>query len=371
MCYIYTHTSMVEGKSCMQMNGSSKEGKQKISGLTFPELKKWVTTDLGMKPFRAQQMFSWIHLKRVTSFHQMTDISLAARNRLEQAGEITALETCNTITADDGTVKYSFTMEDGEVIESVLIPDPPRLTACISTQAGCRCACTFCQTGKGGFRRDLRTDEIVAQLYGLQNSTDNRISNVVFMGMGEPMDNFPALCDALSIISDDRGICIGARKITISTVGIPGGIGRLAKLDGQYGLAVSLHSAVESTRRKLVPVSKTLTLPELKRELLGYISLKGRRITLEYCLIAGINDSLEEASALAEFAADIECKINLLIYNPVQGAPYRRPDIESVNRFMQYLYPRCQAVILRRSRGSDIAAACGQLGPSSQSTSSI
>ncbi len=360
---------MVEGKYCMQMDSGAKEQKVKISGLTFPRLKEWVTSELGMKPFRAQQLFSWIHLKRVHSFHQMTDISLSARNQLDLACEITAFEICNTIAADDGTVKYSFRLEDGEVIESVLIPDPPRLTACLSTQAGCRCGCTFCQTGRGGFRRNLRTDEIVAQLYGLQNSTDDRISNVVFMGMGEPMDNFPALSDALSIISDDRGICIGARKITVSTVGIPGGIEKLTQLDGQYGLAVSLHSAVESTRLKLVPVSKALPLRELKRDMMNYVNRKGRRITLEYCLIAGINDTLEEASALAEFAGDIECKINLLIYNPVEGAPYRRPDSESVNRFMQHLYPRCQAVILRRSRGSDIAAACGQLGPSGRSTS--
>ena len=360
---------MVEGKSCMQMNGSSKKHMVKISELTFPQLKEWVTVELGMKPYRAKQLFSWIHLKRVTSFHQMTDISLSARNQLDQACEITVLDPRDTLTADDGTVKYSFTLEDGEVIESVLIPDPPRLTACLSTQAGCRCGCTFCQTGRGGFRRNLRTDEIVTQLYGLQNSTADRISNVVFMGMGEPMDNFPALSDALSIISDDRGICIGARKITVSTVGIPGGIEKLTQLDGQYGLAVSLHSAVESTRLKLVPVSKVLPLRELKRDMMNYVNRKGRRITLEYCLIAGINDTLEEASALAEFAGDIECKINLLIYNPVEGAPYRRPDSESVNRFMQHLYPRCQAVILRRSRGSDIAAACGQLGPSGRSTS--
>lgn len=358
---------MLVMQGIIKLNG--KVQKVKISGLTFSELKKWVTVDLGMKPYRAQQLFSWIHLKRVTSFHQMTDISLSARNRLDQVATITSIDTCNTITADDGTVKYSFTLEDGEVIESVLIPDPPRLTACISTQAGCRCGCTFCQTGRGGFRRDLRTDEIVAQLYSLQNSTNDRISNVVFMGMGEPMDNFPALSDALSIISDDRGICIGARKITVSTVGIPDGINKLAQLDGQYGLAVSLHSAVESTRLKLVPVSKTLPLPELKKNLMDYISRKGRRITLEYCLIAGINDTLEEASALVEFAGELECKINLLIYNPVEGAPYRRPDTESVNRFMQYLYPRCQAVMLRRSRGSDIAAACGQLGPAAQNTS--
>lgn len=337
--------------------------KEHVTGLIFNDLKNWVTADLRMKPYRAQQLFSWIHLKRINSFHQMTDISLTARNELNRTGEITTLETVDTITADDGTVKHSFLLKDGEVIESVLIPDPPRLTACISTQAGCKCDCKFCQTGRGGFRRNLRTDEIVAQLYGLQKRTHSRISNIVLMGMGEPMDNFPAVSDALSIITDDRGICIGARKITVSTVGIPGGIAKLAQLDGQYGLAVSLHSAVESTRLKLVPVSKALPLSMIKRDLLDYCNLKGRRITLEYCLIAGINDTIPEADALVEFAAGIECKINLLVYNPIEGVPYRRPNDESVNRFMHYLYPRCQAVTLRRSRGSDIAAACGQLGP--------
>jgi 23S rRNA (adenine2503-C2)-methyltransferase len=352
---------MVEGEFCRHMSKDSK--KVQVTGFTYDDLKNWVTVDLGMKPYRAQQLFSWIHLKRVNSFHQMTDISLAARNELDRTGEITDLEICNAVTADDGTVKYSFLLKDGEIIESVLIPDSPGLTACISTQAGCRCGCTFCQTGRGGFRRNLQTDEIVAQLYGLQNRTHSRISNVVLMGMGEPMDNFPAVSDALSIITDDRGICIGARKITVSTVGIPGGIEQLAKLNGQYGLAVSLHSAVESTRLKLVPVSKALPLPLIKRDLLDYYNRKGRRITLEYCLIAGINDTVPEADALIEFAADIECKINLLVYNPIEGVPYVRPDAESVNRFMHYLYPRCQAVTLRRSRGSDIAAACGQLGP--------
>jgi len=344
------------------MDKSPQERKVKLTALTFPLLTEWVVNSAGMKPFRARQLFSWIHLRRVNSFDQMTDISLKARDKLAETCEVTSLKTSDKIAADDGTVKYSFQLKDNERIESVLIPDPPRLTACISTQVGCRCACTFCQTGIGGFRRNLGTDEIVAQLYGLQNGIAERITNVVLMGMGEPMDNFPAVSDALSIISDDRGICIGARKITVSTVGIPGGIDRLARLEGQYGLAVSLHSAVEATRRKLVPVSRNLPLAELKRDLLDYVSRKARRVTLEYCLIKGINDTPEEADALVEFARGIECKVNLLVYNPVEGVPYIRPDKESVNRFMHNLYPRCQAVTLRRSRGIDIAAACGQLG---------
>jgi len=337
-------------------------GKIRVTGLPFEDLRKWITDDLGIKSFRAKQIFTWVHLRRTESFIQMSDISLTARDRLDSIGELTILSTCNSATAKDGTEKYSYLLSDGEVIESVLIPDPPRLTACLSTQAGCRCGCRFCQTGREGFKRSLRADEIVAQLYDLQNRAQSRITNVVLMGMGEPMDNFPAVSDALSIISDDRGICIGARKITVSTVGIPGGIAELTKLNSQYGLAVSLHSAVESTRLELVPISMNLPLSQLKRDLQDYCRQTGRRITLEYCLIAGVNDTLAEAAALAEFAADIECKINLLVYNQIDGVPYRKPDMNSVNRFMHYLYPRCQAVTLRRSRGSDIAAACGQLG---------
>ena len=341
----------------------SNSNRVRVTGLTYGNLMNWITDELEMKPYRAQQIFSWVHRNRAASFDQMSNISLAARNELNGSGEITVLETISSITAEDGTVKYSFLLEDGDTIESVLIPESKRLTACLSTQAGCRCGCTFCQTGRGGFRRNLRADEIIAQLYGLQNRTDRRISNIVFMGMGEPLDNFPAVRDALSIITDDRGICIGSRKITVSTVGIPGGINKLANLDGQYKLAVSLHSAVESTRLKLVPVAEVMSLPQLKKDILDYYSRKGKRITLEYCLIAGINDTPEEADALVRFAADIECKINLLVYNTIDGVPYRRPDVESIDRFIHYLYPRCQAVTLRRSRGSDIAAACGQLGP--------
>lgn len=341
---------------------TSSDGRERITGLPFHLLGSWVTEHMGMKPYRAGQIFSWVHQKRVTGFGGMTSISSEARKRLEENAVITVLQERDTLTADDGTVKHSYFLDDGETVEAVLIPDGKRLTACLSTQAGCRCGCVFCRTGMGGFRRDLTADEIVAQLYALQKSSSRRISNVVFMGMGEPMDNFPNLKNALSIISDDRGICIGARKITVSTVGIPGGIARLAELESQYGLAVSLHSAVAPTRQFLVPVSGALPLRDLQKDISLYNERTGRRVTLEYCLISGVNDSPEEAAALADFSRGIECKINLLVYNPIPGIPFESPDTETVERFMKYLYPRCQAVTLRRSRGSDIAAACGQLG---------
>ncbi len=343
------------------MNNARIYGKR-LTGLPFDALKEWLVTEMQMRPFRAVQLFRWIHLRRVRSFERMTDISRAAREQLAANAELTVLRPSDAQQASDGTVKHTFILDDGVIVEAVRIPEPPRMTVCLSTQAGCRMGCSFCATGRSGFTRNLTTDEIVAQLYSLTGPEGgDRISNVVLMGMGEPMDNFEAVSKALSIISDDRGICIGARKITVSTVGIPGGIAKLADLPGQYGLAVSLHSAVEPTRRKLVPASRALPLTSLRDDLLRYAELKGRRITLEYCLIRDINDSIIEADALARFAKGLPCKINLLLYNPVPGLDYRRPRERTVKEFMDHLYPRCPAVTLRRSRGADIAAACGQL----------
>jgi 23S rRNA (adenine2503-C2)-methyltransferase len=336
--------------------------KVRISGLPMESLQAWLVGTMLMRPYRARQLFRWIHLRRVLSFGEMTDIAVSARETFAETAELTVLTPSATLRAKDGTVKQTLRLADGAVIESVLIPDPPRLTACLSTQVGCRMGCAFCATGRMGFARNLGADEIVAQLYSLTGLAGaDRITNIVLMGMGEPMDNFGPVSDALSIFSDDRGICIGSRKITVSTVGLPGGMDRLAALPGQYGLAVSLHSAVEATRRRLIPASIALPLATLRKELLRYTEDKGRRVTLEVCLIAGINDSIPEADALAAFARDLPCKINLLLYNPVPGLGFERPEDDAVKRFMGHLYPRCPAVTLRRSRGGDIAAACGQL----------
>lgn len=344
--------------------------KVRVTGLPMESLQEWLVGTMLMSPYRAAQLFRWIHLRRVTSFGEMTDIALASRDRFAESAALTVLEPAAALRAEDGTVKQTLRLGDGAVIEAVLIPDPPRLTACLSTQAGCRMGCAFCATGRMGLARNLGADEIVAQLYSLDRlAGGERISNIVLMGMGEPMDNFGPVSDALSILSDDHGICIGSRKITVSTVGLPGGIGRLVSLPGQYGLAVSLHSAVEATRRKLVPASRALPLADLRKDLMRYAADKGRRVTLEVCLIAGENDSIREADALAAFARDLPCKINLLLYNPVPGLGFERPDDDAVRRFMAYLYPRCPAVTLRRSRGSDIAAACGQLAAPSQPAS--
>ncbi|MCD4708090.1 MAG: 23S rRNA (adenine(2503)-C(2))-methyltransferase RlmN [Candidatus Sabulitectum sp.] len=335
----------------------------KLLGMTFEELKNWLVNDLKQKPFRAKQIFTWLHFRRVLSFDEMTDLSLKFRNVLKSAAAITLPEQVTRVESEDGTAKYLLKLPGGPA-ESVLIPDPPRFTACLSTQYGCRMGCRFCMTGQAGFHGNMSADEIVAQLYTMSGNSDLRISNVVLMGMGEPMDNWDPVQNALEIISDDRGICIGQRKITVSTVGLPGGIRKLVDMEKQYGLAVSLHSAVQKTREILIPAAKVISLSQLKHDMLEYTGTTGRRVTLEYCLIQGVNDSIDEARALADYSRGLPCKINLLIYNPVPGLEWKPPDEETVHSFTEYLYPRCQAVTFRRSRGGEVAGACGQLGTS-------
>lgn len=335
----------------------------RILGMTYTELENWLVEHLGQKPFRAGQVFTWLHLRREGSFSGMTSLSKQLRARLDSEAVITLPGLSRRTEAPDGTVKFLLNLPGGPS-ESVIIPDPPRFTACLSTQYGCRMGCRFCMTGTAGFHGNMSPDEIVAQLYAMAGSAPGRISNVVLMGMGEPMDNWDSVSRALDIISDDRGICIGQRKITISTVGIPGGVKELIDLRRQYGLAVSLHSAREETRMRLIPAAAALPLHRLREDMMAYTAATGRRVTLEYCLIRGVNDSMEEARALAEYSKGLPCKINLLVYNPVPGLEWERPSGKRVKEFTEFLYPRCQAVTLRRSRGGEVAGACGQLGAS-------
>lgn len=346
------------------VDGSEYTPVRNLTGMPWEELQDWVAGELLERPFRARQLFSWIHHRGAESFRDMTDIPKALRERLSECATLTVLETMERAGGDDGTQRFLLRLPDGLVAESVLIPDPPRLTACLSTQVGCKMKCAFCMTGQAGFRRNLGSHEITAQLYALRKASRERVSNVVLMGMGEPLDNLDQVLPALGVISHDSGICIGQRKITISTIGLPGGIERLAGLGKQYGLALSLHSAVAGTRGMLVPAAASTSLHQLKNSLMGWTDAVGRRVTLEYCLIAGVNDSDREADALADFAQGLPCKINLLLYNTVDGLPWKRPDERTVAAFMARLFPRCPAVTLRKSRGSDVRGACGQLGSS-------
>lgn len=345
------------------MKNTSLTDSASLTGMPLPRLEKMLR-QLGFPAYRGRQIFSWLHGKLAVSFDEMTDLPLALREELACSGSMTVPAIREKRTAADGTVKLLFGLADGLVVESVLIPGDDRLTACLSTQVGCPLGCLFCMTGRAGYRRNLGSGEIVAQLESLQRAEESRITNVVFMGMGEPLLNFEALVDAIDVITSRSGAGIGTRHITVSTVGIPEGIRKLEALPGQIGLAVSLHSAVQETRLRMIPAAAKWLLPELREALEHYSKAVNRTVTLEYCLMAGVNDSEAEARALKVFTRGLDCKVNLMAWNTIPGLPWKRPTEEALRDFSGRIAHNGPPVILRKSRGAEIGGACGQLGAS-------
>jgi len=322
-----------------------------------------LAVELGKKPFSGRQLYKWVFNRGVDNFADMTDLSKTFRELLNERCEVKKLQAVNKVASEDGTAKTVWRTEDNLFIESVLIPDDDRLTLCMSSQAGCPIGCDFCATGKMGFKRNLTAGEIYDQYLltrlGLDDNT--KITNIVFMGMGEPLLNYDNLIKATNILTEQLGGGLSAKKITVSTVGLINGIYRLAEDNPRLNLAISLHTAIESKRRKLIPIAGKYPLAKLKEAAIHFAKVSDNRVTFEYLLIRDINDGLEDAKALAEFVRGIPCKINLITYNAVEGLAYKRPKLETVLAFRDYLYPRTPAVTLRKSKGADIAAACGQL----------
>lgn len=319
---------------------------------------------LGLPAWRASQVFSWIHGKLQCGFESMSDLPSTLRTELSEQADIHCPEVIRRVDSDDGASKFVFGLRDGLTVESVLLPGPGRLTACLSSQIGCPLGCAFCMTGRMGFRRNLLAGEMTGQLNTLRRTGRDRITNVVFMGMGEPLLNLDALLAALSVISDRRGAGIGTRHVTVSTVGIPEGIDRLAGHPGQTGLAISLHSAVQATRERLVPAAREYTLPRIRKAAIRYAAEKNRPVTIEYCLLDGINDTPEEAGALGDFTRGLPCKINLIPFNEVEGSGFSRPPARRTDAFLQILEQTGREVTVRRSLASRAGGACGQLGTS-------
>lgn len=331
--------------------------------MTREELEK-LAMDLGEKPFRGRQLYKWIYKNRAGDFEQMTDLRQEFRRLLLQTACLNMPTIAGQQKSKDGTEKFLIELEDGNFIESVLIPDESsgRMTLCVSSQAGCALGCRFCATGLIGFRRNLSVGEIVAQPLMMRNLYgDEAFDNLVFMGMGEPLLNYDNVMTAVSIMTDSLGLMLGARRITISTSGIAPEILRLAKSRSKVNLAVSLNAPDDRKRRELMPVARSFPLPELMDAIREWTKVYHRRVTFEYILFKGVNDSEADARTLAKLIAGIACKINLLAYNPVEGINYERPEDTAVDRFVKILYPLAPAVTVRKSRGSDIAAACGQL----------
>jgi 23S rRNA (adenine2503-C2)-methyltransferase len=319
----------------------------------------------GEPPYRATQLFSWIYRRHQRDVGAMSNLPLRFRRGLEGTLSL-ALPNAVSVhrTRDGGTHKFVLGLADGAKVESVSMRTERRLTFCLSSQVGCALKCTFCATGLMGLVRQLRPEEIVAQVLvmGAHHGWEDDRFNLVFMGMGEPLANYDAMMDAIRILHDEHGLNLGARRITVSTSGLVPQIRRLADEGMQLGLAVSLHATEDALRNELVPVNRRWPLAELLAAAREYGQRTGRRVTLEYTLLAGVNDRMEDADRLGAIARDLPSKINLIPYNPVPGLPWRRPSPEAVQAFAERLYPRAPAVTVRQTLGGEIWAACGQLG---------
>lgn len=323
---------------------------------------------LGERRFRATQLMKWIYGHGTDDFQVMTDLGKVLRARLSQMAEIRPPRVLQEFHSEDGTVKWLLSLgRGGNAIETVFIPEKRRGTLCVSSQVGCALNCTFCATGAQGFSRNLTTAEIIGQVWvaaralGHDRVENRRITNVVMMGMGEPLLNFEAVVPAMSLMCDDLGFGLGHRRVTLSTAGLVPGIDRLREAI-DVSLAVSLHAADDELRNRLVPLNKKYPIAELLAACRRYVAGKSRaKITFEYTLIDGVNDRPEQAKALLRLLGDLPCKINLIPFNPFPGTEFRRASDEAIQRFWEILVQGGATTTVRRTRGEDIDAACGQL----------
>jgi 23S rRNA (adenine2503-C2)-methyltransferase len=341
--------------------------KTSIKSLTLEELSKYFAAQ-GERPFRAKQVVDWLYQKRIGSFDEMTDLSATTRTRLASEFGFVRPEVVRVLGAKDTTRKFLFRLSDGSLIESVLIPASPALygetsdrrTACVSTQVGCAYGCKFCASGLEGFARNLEAGEIVDQLLAIEKESGEKIDNIVFMGMGEPLANLTNLLRAIRIINAPWGLGIGARHITISTSGLAPQIRKLATEPTQFRLAISLHGATDEVRSQIMPINRKYNLAVLLQACDFYVAQK-KRLMFEYILIAGVNDSDEQAQQLARHAQRLSAKINLIPYTTVEGLPWSRPSRNRQETFLRILRHHGAVATLRREKGHDIDAACGQL----------
>jgi 23S rRNA (adenine2503-C2)-methyltransferase len=333
-----------------------------LRGLFLSEFEDLAET-LGEPRYRGRQIAKWVYGQGVDTIALMTDLPMAFRQRLGGAARIGSLDVRRVHEAPDGSAsKYLVALTDGQAVECVLMRfDDGRRSACISTQAGCAMGCAFCATGLGGFSRNLSAGEIVGQALLIRARADSRLGHVVFMGMGEPLANYAATVRAARILTAPYGLGIGMRHVTISTVGLPPQIRRLARERLQVTLAVSLHAPTDALRERLVPVNTRYPLADLLPACREYAAETGRRITLEYVLIDGVNDGPGEAKTLARLLRDLHCHVNLIPLNPVAGIPYGRPPVERVRAFGRIVRGAGIPVTVRIERGVEIQAACGQL----------
>lgn len=339
------------------------ETKPSIYSLQLEELKNWLKEN-DEKVFRAEQIFDWLYKKRVSTFEDMSNLSKGLREKLSANFSLTTLKTIIQQTSSDGTIKFLFELHDGYSIETVLMRHDYGNSVCVTTQVGCRIGCTFCASTLGGLKRHLEAGEIVAQVVNVQqvlDETEERVSSVVIMGIGEPFDNFDNMLSFLKIINHDQGLNIGARHITVSTSGIVPKIYQFADEDTQINFAISLHAPNTEIRTRLMPINKAYSLPELMKAVRYYINKTGRRVSFEYGLFGGVNDQVEHAEELAKLLKGIKCHVNLIPVNYVPERDYVRTPRDQIFAFEKALKDHGVNVTIRREHGHDIDAACGQL----------
>lgn len=335
-----------------------------LKSLTRDELTAWVVGELGESRFRADQLFRWLHARGARSFDAMTNLSKSLRAKLAKMARIGGLTLEEVLVAKDGTRKLLLRTEQGERIESVLIPMEDRVTQCVSSQVGCKIGCDFCFTARMPRRKNLSAAEIADQLLWAQHvlaeDGDQRVCNIVYMGMGEPMDNYDNVVRSLRIIMDDHGQNYSSRRITVSSSGVVPKLERFGH-EVPVNLAISLNASHDEQRTTVIPINKVWNLDRLMTALRAYPLPARRRITIEYVLLADFNDTLQDAVRVGKLLRGLRCKVNLIPFNPWPGSKYRRPTPEAVDRFAKHLVERGYTVTVRYSKGDDIGAACGQL----------
>ncbi len=335
-----------------------------IRDLSLEEIKALVA-EVGEKPYRAKQLWEWLWKKKARSFDDMSDLPKAFRAHLAERMVLRPIQLAEEQRSQDGTVKCAFKTWDGHVVEGVLIPTPTRLTACISSQIGCSLTCSFCATGKLKRIRNLDAQEIYDQVVLIDQLAhkyyQQGLTNIVYMGMGEPLLNYANTMRSAERISAEDGLGMSPRRITVSTAGIAKMIRKLADDGARFNLALSLHAANDAKRDRIMPINEQNSLTELKDALRYYTRTTGKDVTFEYILLRGFNDSLADAQELVKYASDVHAKVNLIEYNPIDAGGFGRTDAQDAEAFQQHLDKKGIIARIRRSRGRDIDAACGQL----------
>jgi len=351
-------------QACYLCNMIDTSTKRDIRKLKQDEIQKFFL-QIGEKPFRARQVYEWLWKKSATSFEDMTNLSLSTRNRLEEEFDIRTIKLHSEQISTDRTIKSGYRLYDGHLVEGVLIPTDSRMTACISSQVGCSLSCKFCATGFLERARNLDAGEIYDQVVAIKNQAEQRygipLTNIVYMGMGEPLLNYNNVLKSVELITSEQGLGMSPKRITISTAGIAKMIRRLGDDKVKFNLALSLHAANEQKRNVIMPINETNSLKALTESLNYFYRQTKNKITLEYIAFRNFNESLDDAVELFHFAKRIPCKINIIEYNTVEGTEFRKADAKKIDAFQAFLESKGLTVNVRRSRGKDIDAACGQL----------